>query len=270
MQTSQQLRSCSEERRHVSKKYSICEENVQDLQGSIRQLESELQGQSEQCRTAALKDRAGCNLETEKLQQMLQSIENELEESNSRASNLADELQDTSDRANRVEEQLSKCESEARQKEMLCQQVSVDLQKKLTASEAAREDIEGQASAASAVREEARLLKVKLEQDRENCKAVNSQHQVECDARTQAVQRKLEAAEADHASITGHVDSLSVEVQSCRAALEEESASRRQVTAQAALQESLHTKISRELQQKEELLAEHDRGKKACSYTCSV
>lgn len=261
MQANELLKKCSEERRGALKKQSLCQENVEDLEASIRKLKSELQDQSVNCGNAALESQAQCSSETERISLKLQAAEQQLEASNGRISALVDELRDASSTENQLVAERTQCESEATQNQSLCQENVAELQEKLTASEAAREDSESQASAVFAIRAEARSLTEQLQEERKKCSAVSAQLQAECDGHVQEIQKQMQTK---CAATTTDIETLAVEVQTCQAALADESVARQQAMAQAALHESLHAKVSGELKQKDEQLIEHDVGKQAC------
>eukprot|EP00892_Ulva_mutabilis_P003033 jgi/Ulvmu1/12730/UM095_0034.1 len=259
-EATQQLKQCIEERRQDSKKHALCEENIGDLRGSIRKLESNLRNQSVLCEDAALKRQAQCKSETDKISLKLEAAELELKDGKSRISALADKLHDVSARADQLFAERTQCEADAIQKHSECEANAAEMQEKLRTSDTALRDSKRQASSASAIREEARLLTRQLDEERNSCQTMSSQLKEECDGRVQEVQQKMQAAAAECASATSDIDTLTVAVQSCQAALGEESEARKQANAQAALHESLHAKVSSELKQTEEQLAEQNCG----------
>lgn len=264
VQATREVRVCSEARQHLSQQLSSTKSEVRNLQQSIKELESKLKDQQHVCREAS-ENQGKCSKNLEELNAQLQAAQEELGGSNTRISELMVDLEDARRLKSQLQDARKQCEGMAQQEREKQEQRIFDLQQQLQSSEAARQQSESDiSSSVLAVREEAAKLRTELDQERTKFEAASSRIQAEHGAKIQMMQQQLEAAEADHTSAKSDAETLTVELQSCQVSLSQELQVRRQDEAQAALQESLHSKVISEFKQQEQELVKDSHEMQVC------
>lgn len=302
VQANRELRSCSEERRHLSQQLSDTDVKLKALQQSIEGLKSDLQDQQRMCRNSDEESKAECGKKMQDLDAQVQAATQELKLSRDRVSGLTADLQ-TSDRIKSdLQEQSNQCETKAKQEQTLYQQNITELESQLKRAEDAIKKSAKDVSALSAAREQVVQLRTDLHEQRTQCKTDMLQMREEYASELELLQKKLDAGEAvqgqvaqlrtdlheertqckteslrirkecaneiemlqqKHASVAGDKESLSTELQTCQSTLGEESEVRKQAEAKAALHETLQNKLSSDLKVQEQELAKRSDGMKA-------